>query len=276
MKTKTAAALGIKSLYHYQSFEKHERLARILADRMLYFSKPRDFNDPWDCRPFYSKSLLDDPAGYDRAVQWFVHCDRTYNPTLSEEEHIKREKAVRDNRKFLEGLIEQMTLEMERAIQERYRVYCLSTHPDSVLMWAHYSASCRGVCLEFSAENELFGSALEVACLDSYPTFDITASDEDQNLQPFLTKSTNWSYENEFRLIVSEHPFEFPDVPVAKAGLLTLPKGVLRSVIVGAEMPASDREIVKTLVSSSKRDVSLKVASLVPNRYEFKITDFNW
>jgi hypothetical protein len=242
----------------------------------LYFSKPRDFNDPWDCRPFYSKSSLDDPAGYDRAVRWFAHCDRTYNPALSEEEHIKREKEVRNNRKLLEWLIEQMTPEMERAIQERYRVYCLSTHPDSVLMWAHYSASCRGVCLEFSAENELFGSALEVAYIDSYPGFDVTATDEDQNLQPFLTKSAVWSYENEFRLIVTEHPFEFPDVPTTKANLLTLPKGALRSVIVGAEMSASDREIVKNLIISSGREVSLKVASLVPNRYEFVITDFKW
>jgi hypothetical protein len=276
MKTKTAASLGIKSLYHYQSFEKPERLTRILTDWKLYFSKPRDFNDPWDCRPFYSKSSLDDPAGYDRAVRWFAHCDRTYNPALSEEEHIKREKEVRNNRKLLEWLIEQMTPEMERAIQERYRVYCLSTHPDSVLMWAHYSASCRGVCLEFSAENELFGSALEVAYIDSYPGFDVTATDEDQNLQPFLTKSAVWSYENEFRLIVTEHPFEFPDVPTTKANLLTLPKGALRSVIVGAEMSASDREIVKNLIIYSGREVSLKVASLVPNRYEFVITDFKW
>jgi len=276
MKTKTAASLGIKSLYHYQSFEKPERLARILTDWTLYFSKPCDFNDPWDCWPYYNKFALDDPAGYDRAVQWFVRCGRTYNTALSEEEHIRREKEVRVNRKLLEWLIEQTTTEMEKAIQEQYRLYCLSTHSDSVLMWAHYSASCRGVCLEFSVENELFCGALQVAYLDSYPRFDVTATDEDENLQPFLTKSAVWSYEDEFRLIVSEHPFVFTDVPTAEAGLLDLPNGALQSVIVGAEMPASDREVIKTLVSSSGRDVGLKVASLVPDRYEFEIIDFKW
>ena len=79
MKTKTAAALGIKRLYHYQSFEKPERLARIFTDGTLYFSMPHDFNDPWDCRPFYNKSALDDPEYYNRVVRWFVHTDRIYN-----------------------------------------------------------------------------------------------------------------------------------------------------------------------------------------------------
>ena len=216
MKTKSAAALGIKHLYHYQTFEKPERLARMFTDGTLYFSQPRDFNDPWDCRPFFNKSALDDPAYYDRAVRWFVHCDRTYNTALSDAEPLRREKEIRGNRKLLERMIDQMTTDMETAIQQQYRVYCLSLHPDSVLMWAHYAASCRGVCLEFSVENELFCGALPVTYLDSYPQFDIAATDADENLQHLLTKSAVWSYEDEFRVVVSEHPFVFPDVPTTK------------------------------------------------------------
>jgi len=79
MQIKTAATLGIKHLYHYQSFEKPERLARILTDGVLYFSMPRDFNDPWDCRPFYNKSALDNPRNYDRTVRWFVQCAKARN-----------------------------------------------------------------------------------------------------------------------------------------------------------------------------------------------------
>ena len=273
MKTKTAAALGVKRLYHYQNLEKPERLARIFTDEALYFSRPRDFNDPWDCRPFYNKSALDDSAYYDRALHWFVHCDRTYNTALSEEEHIRREQEVRGNRWLLEWMIDQMTADMANVIQERYRIYCLSTHPDSVLMWAHYAASCRGVCLEFSVENELFGGALPVTYLDSYRKADVAATDADENLEPLLTKSAIWSYEDEFRVIASEYPFVFPDVPTTRGDLLALPKGSLRSVIVGAAMPASDREIVKTLVTASGWETELKVASLVPDRYEFEITD---
>ena len=273
MKTKTAAALGIKCLYHYQSFDNPDRLARIFTEGTLYFSMPRDFNDPWDCRPFFNKSALNDPAYYDHAVRWFVRCARTHNTSLSEEEYLRREQEVRGNRRLLERMIDQMTLDMKKAIQEQYRVYCLSTHPDSVLMWAHYAASCRGVCLEFSVDNELFCGALPVAYLDSYPQFDVAATDADENLLPLLTKSAVWSYEDEFRVVVSEYPFVFPDVPTTKGGLLPLPKGSLRSVIVGTEMPASDREVVKTLVTASGWSTALKVASLVPDHYKFEILD---
>jgi len=100
MKTKTAAALHIDWLYHYQTFEKPERLARILSEGTLYFSKPRDFNDAWDCQAFFNKTALDDPDEHERTVRWFVHCDRTRNTFLSEEEHTRREQRLRTDASF--------------------------------------------------------------------------------------------------------------------------------------------------------------------------------
>ena len=269
MKTKSAAALGIKHLYHYQSFEKPERLARIFTEGELYFSRPRDFNDPWDCRPVFNKSALDDPAYYDQVVSWIIKTGQSRKVHLSK----KQQHQLRTDRKLLESIIDELTSEMGKDIQNRYRVYCLSPHPDSVLMWAHYGASCRGVCLEFSVENDLFCGALPVTYTDSYPVFDVAATDADANLQLLLTKSAVWSYEDEFRVIVSEHPFVFPNVPMTKDGLLDLPKGSLRSVIVGTEMPNADRKVIRMLVSTSGWDTMLKVASLVPDRYVFEIKD---
>lgn len=275
MKTKTATALGIKYLYHYQSFDEPERLARIFTDRTLFFSKPRNFNDPWDCRPFFNKTALNDPVYYTRTVDWFIHCSRTRNTALPEHEQLRREQELRSNRQLLEWMIDQMTADMELAIQEQYRIYCLSTHPDSVLMWAHYAACCRGVCLEFSVDNELFSGALRVTYLKSYPQFDVNSTEADENLLPLLSKSDVWSYEDEFRVIATEQPFIFPDVPTTTGNLLALPKGSLQSVIIGTEMPASDREVVKTLVTASGWNTTLKIARLVPDRYELEIVNLN-
>ena len=155
MKIKTAAALGIEQLYHYQNFNP-ERLEEMFTQGALYFSKPMDFNDPWDCQPFFNKFGLDDSEEYARTICWILDCDRTHNTSLSEVEHLQREKKVRASRKLLEWMIDQITSEMREAIQKQYRVYCLSTHPNSTLMWAHYAASCHGLCLEFSVLNELF------------------------------------------------------------------------------------------------------------------------
>jgi hypothetical protein len=272
MKTKTAIALHIDRLYHYQSFDKPERLARIFTEGTLYFSRPRDFNDPWDCRPFYDKSSLDDADECERTIRWLSHCDRTRNTSLPEEEHLRREQELRSNRKLLEWMIDQFTFDMDETIQKKYRAYCLSTHPDSTLMWSHYAASCRGLCLEFSVRNDLFCRALQVEYLPKYPLFSIAAIDDDANLRPLLTKSEVWAYENEFRLVASEHPFVFPDVPTAKEGFVPLPKCALQSVIVGALMQTSDREVVRALVKDSGWGIELKVANLVLDRYAFDIT----
>lgn len=192
MKTITAAALRIKRLCHYQPFDKPERLARMFTEGTIYFSRPRDFNDPWDCRPCFSKSGLKDPEHYERTVRWFVDCGRK-NTSLPEAEHLRREQELRSNPKLVEWMIDQTTSEMEQAIPNQYRVYCLSTHPDSTLMWSHYADSCKGICLEFSAQNELFCRALQVEYVGGYPLFSVSATDDDANLQPLLTKSEVWA-----------------------------------------------------------------------------------
>ena len=272
MTIKTAACLKVEKLYHYQSFEKPERLARIFTEGSLYFSQPRDFNDPWDCRPFFNKSGLDNPDEYERAIRWFVHCDRTRNISLSEKELLRREQEIRANRKLLEWMIDETSSAMDRAIQEQYRVYCLSIHPDSTLMWAHYSDSCKGFCLEFDVRSNLFCAALPVEYLASYPLFSVAATGEYSNLSQLLTKSDDWDYEDEFRLVASEHPFTFPGVPTTKGGFLPFPKEALQSVIVGTQMSPSDRELVRTIVNGSGWDVELKAAVRVPDRYAFTIS----
>jgi hypothetical protein len=46
----TAAMLPLDTLYHYQPFHT-DRLQQTVLHNQIYFSNPRDFNDPWDCRP---------------------------------------------------------------------------------------------------------------------------------------------------------------------------------------------------------------------------------
>ena len=274
MKTKTAEDLGLDQLYHYQSFEQPERLARIFTDNTLYFSTPRHFNDPWDCRPCFSKVGLDDPAEYERAVCWFAQSNRAVNASLPEAEHLLREREVRTNRKLLEWMIDELSAAMADAMQSRYRVYCLSTHPDSVLMWAHYANSCRGVCLEFAARNELISGAMRVEYFPNYPHFDVAATSDDAELLAFLAKSDLWGYENEFRIIATEHPHVIRSMPTSQEGFVALPAGALKSVIIGTQMPAADRQVIRDLIEGAGKNIALHVAELVRDRYAFKISPF--
>lgn len=271
MKFKTAAELSIDKLFHYTSFTKPERLARVFTEKTIYCSNPNDFNDPWDCRPCFNKETLNDPKEYDRIVKWFIRCGSKNNSTLSEREHEQREQELRSNRSLLEFMIDEMTSDMEKAIQSQYRVFCMSIHPDSPLMWSHYGNKHQGICLEFSVQNSLFCGALQIDYMNSYPIFNLCENDEYENLKPLISKSCMWSYEDEFRLVTADLPYAFPNVPQSKNGFVSLPNEALKSVIIGCQMTEKDRDIVSSLVLKSGWNVPLKEARKIPNRYELEI-----
>lgn len=196
MKTRTAAEEGLNSLSHYQPFHA-ERLARVFTENTLYCSNPADFNDPWDCRPCYSKSILEDAATRERVVQWFIDCGRRRGPSLPEAEHQRREQQLRGDRAFLERMIDQASEAIWDSVRAQYRVYCLVQRPDVPLMWAHYASKHQGLCLEFAVRSELFCAALPVTYCERYPEFDLADNGEDAALQCLLCKSDDWSYEQE-------------------------------------------------------------------------------
>jgi len=53
--------------------------------------------------------------------------------------------------------------------------------------------------------------------------------------------------------------------------LLTLPPGALQAVIVGCSTPPDMRAEIRKIVQASSRDIAVKQAVRVPNRYELAI-----
>jgi hypothetical protein len=144
---RTAIEAGVKTLFHYQKFHS-DYVADVLLGNRIRYSDPRTFNDPWDCRPRFSKSVLNDPAAYERHVKYAIHIQRRIL-RISEAELARREKILRADRVFMEARIDECTQAMSEAVGEQYRVYCLSSLPDNFLMWAHYTDSHKGVCFGF-------------------------------------------------------------------------------------------------------------------------------
>jgi hypothetical protein len=271
MKLKPAAVQGLASLYHYDRFEDPTRLERIVSENTIYCSNPNDFNDPWDCKPCFSKALLDDPEKYELTLQWFVWTSKKLNPSIPDAEHERRIAALRADRPRLEWMIDQATQAMTPAILAQYRVYCLSTHADLPLMWSHYTGSHRGYCLEFSVKNELFCGALPVEYVDHYPELDLSDNSLDGALRVLLTKSNDWSYENEYRLITAAPGYSYLDIPTTRDNLLPFPAGSLKAIIMGCRMPESAGERVRALVAGAGRPITLKAAHRIPDRYSLEI-----
>lgn len=138
---------------------------------------------------------------------------------------------------------------MRNATDEIWRIGCLTERNNSLLMWAHYGASHRGVCIEYDFSNF---SAIESRCMfapvmyrnscpevpesviaKSYKGQGIPTEDQNQLSKGLFTKSPDWKYEYEWRIVkycskdkrISKYlPFEMPPI---------------RKIYLGAEWRAS-------------------------------------
>jgi hypothetical protein len=122
----TAAQTKIVSLYNYQPFCA-DWLRQIIFDSKIHFSNPSNFNDPWDCRPSFNKSVLDDEDMYEQHVAWFDRVARQGPGFPTEEVHQEKLAQLRSDRASLEACIDQCSQAMEVGISQRYNVYCLTT-----------------------------------------------------------------------------------------------------------------------------------------------------
>ena len=149
---------------------------------------------------------------------------------------------------------------------KQYRVYCLTEKPDSPLMWAHYADCHTGICVEFDARSEPFiTNASKVEYRTTYPARDIGTIDP----APFITKSQDWSYEAEWRLIAEERAFARSPLTIKTDNdFLTLPAGVVKSVTIGCLADESSRREIERLVRANATSVVVRQATLAPDRYE--------
>jgi hypothetical protein len=74
----------------------------------------------------------------------------------TDDDELKKEVEI-----YSRGLAEQI---------RKIRVYYLTVLPELTLMWSHYSANHRGICLEFDKNNALIEKARPIRYRDPYPS----------------------------------------------------------------------------------------------------------
>jgi hypothetical protein len=222
--------------------------------RILYFSSPQGFNDPFDCQvpPSFNDSARD--------LEKYAHrLAKEKFPTLS---RLERRRRVRNIRPQLTGAhFEQIYRDWERKFLNETGILSLTTNNDHILMWSHYASGHTGVCLQFeySPGREFFGLALPVSYADEFPdvTFTGIFNAPDQRTAMvqygrllFLHKSSHWSYEEEWRLV------DFPNDGVRRYGPRSFPAKLLTAIILGCRMSEErKREICDLLSARSPRPI---------------------
>jgi hypothetical protein len=227
-------------LYQYKGQLTNETslgyLRNLIEKGELKFTKPSDFNDPFDCCPTQVSEI---PAGA------FPH-------------------AVGD----------MMNKSIQSASSLMHGIACFTPHPNKMLMWSHYGDQHRSVCVGFDTEillekpplnsegNPLYEDIVEVVYTENRPDGDST----DQ----YFHKSTEWHYEEERRIISGAKKGS----PIWGEGVWPIPIESIKEIVLGARMPGELETKVVALVKSANPVIEIKKAVLHMHTFEILIESF--
>lgn len=268
MAIRSAREAGIPLLYKFRGLSKRHRIESIFRTHTLYWPAISELNDPFESKPRIVappiRSALDKRKAEGSVFELFRR------QGMSRDEAKARSKAA-----SLPGFLEKRAIEMTRKIPPAlgaYRIYSLAGNCQSILLWSHYAEAHTGICLGFSTHKTDFGEAMEVYYSKNLATVDLFDREHETNLRAMaLTKSDEWRYEQEFRL-VSEEPTPSGMLPV-NDHLYVFDPACLAEVIMGCNISTEDEDFVRTMVALSSSTIRLQKAVRSEHRFALDIVD---
>lgn len=231
-----------------------------IRNNYLWFADPVNFNDPYDLNlnlilPNYSKKeILDFTTDMVQKGK-----GKNHSPESLANHFI-------NNPLYLRGSIQQYANGLASSIG----VSCFSQKEDNLLMWSHYADKHKGVCLKFDMykDQDFFTIPVKVDYPKKYPQFDyFILRKTEYDLVQFLvgTKSDDWSYENEIRIVKPKSQFE------NNRGKIPFKKDSVVEVIFGYKCSAENVNEIKNEMLRIGYTCKFSKATLKENDFGLKI-----
>lgn len=237
-----------RKFYRFTAFSGF--LLDSISQGKVFYSDPTQFNDPFDC----DLKIQDDGLNISllKALRKNLVLEAEGPYSIDPYSDWLRSRNPREVKgKEREAILESIELRLREKLSH-YGVLCLSVKFTASLMWAHYADKHRGVCLEYDAREfadetgwdfnlhrvDYFRSnQIDLTTLHSAFVEKSNASQRKVEDAYFFTKSSAWSYEEEWRVI-----------QVGKR--MWLPPGLLTGVYFGLRCPNGVKTaLIKMLAS---------------------------
>lgn len=180
-------------IYKYYSNEKN-RLQDTLNNQTIWFSKPKVFNDPFDCM------LKVDTDNTEEEIIEYVNY-------LCIKNNISGSRRLKLISNFLiPGYrFTNTNKSIENAVLKS-GVSCFSKNKNNIIMWSHYANSHQGYCLKFDLlkDPNFFMIPMIVKYKKKYPYFNFIRNNKDLFKFTFGYKYNDWRYEEEIRIARQE------------------------------------------------------------------------
>ncbi|MBU1095824.1 MAG: DUF2971 domain-containing protein [Bacteroidetes bacterium] len=236
-------------LYKYRHCDANNNYQKLLRENLLFFSSPKNFNDPFDCRIYPN---FESGSTNQLLNRFLDHIKSSYpNMPLSIQKSLAKKKYLK-NIKIIKSP-ELMTKRMNEVANKYYGIFSLAENVDNLLMWAHYSDCHRGFCIEFDANRLLSICNNYLKIQELIFMKKIKYESEYPIISPFLsdiysldyidwitTKSKDWEYEREWRLIFTSHPDEE----------ISFPEDIFTGIYFGVNATCTTIENIKRLFSN--------------------------
>jgi len=168
-----------------------------IANSTLKFTKPSEFNDPFDC---------------DIGLLEFKNIGNINQHVYDDYDELKKIYPSLTFDLFLEAY--------EPAIQDKInftRVCCFSANENvgNILMWSHYANKHKGVCLQFNNnfEKKFIDLDDEEELSEGKVNYHfegklnyLAENTKDGNTWTFVNKAKEWQYEQEYRFMIIKKP----------------------------------------------------------------------
>lgn len=246
-----------RTLYRYRSLAGEygrSGFEDAILRSQMYWQTHTAFNDPFDCSPVLEFGLS--------RLGWRSYHQGVISRNLSRVDEKRRRAKQRFDRSSIQRLEASLKHAFWSAIGNT-AFCCLSTDSQSVLMWSHYADYHRGICLEFrESVKDLTFVALPVNYTKERP---IVRPTEEMNTDIFtscvLSKSLDWEYEREFRMI--DHG--------SGPGYRSFHPERLKSIILGCRVSEADEKYVYSMVSKNRKDIKIRKSVLNSSKYSIDI-----
>ena len=233
---------NLKNLYKYRALDTEERVEQvrdIIVNHRLYCASVDSFNDPFE---FRANILLDAPEQIKIKMAVEKMCQT--NPNVTQEEVRKLAPA------FLKECEHNGPDRIKRRIFEDYGIVSLTGVLQNILMWSHYADGHKGICIEFCYSNEahldFFARALSVKYRKKLPIINLYTEDSLAIGKKLLSKSIDWSYEQEYRIIEYDRN---------KNEYCEFEPTLMSKIYLGLHISEKNTEIIKSFVSEIRGNI---------------------
>ncbi len=233
----------------------------IVVEQKLWFSAARDFNDIFEVVPRYDQLLTD------TLHQQFKRNFAFLDPSIPID-WLKYQKAMAPvYKRLIDESLETVPEGFQDKFSEHFGINCFCENGHSLLMWGHYTNCHHGFVVEFDPEHPLF-SIKEFGKVEYSATRPFVEASEYWKIP--LTKSPEWAYEQEHRLIKPLHELALGKRRDGKQKHFTpLPLDAIKGVYLGCRISLNVREeLLNSLCCPEGKHIEKFIMRLHPINYE--------